>query len=189
MARQTAREMKLSEVDLIIEYFHKSSHEYLNGLGVDPAKLPDPAKWRVYYEYEYSQPVEKRKTFLVIWELDETPIGFSTTDKIVFGEEAYMHLHILTPEQRGMGNGSAYVRETVKIYFDSLKLERLFCEPYAFNIAPNRTLQKVGFKYIKTHEIIPGPLNFYQPVNRWMLKKKDIVSKNDIEKIENENTD
>jgi hypothetical protein len=88
MAQQIAREMKLLEVDLIINYFHESSPEYLSSLGVDPAKLPAPAKWRALYEYEYSQPIEKRKTFLVIWESDDTAIGFSTTDKIVFGQEA-----------------------------------------------------------------------------------------------------
>jgi RimJ/RimL family protein N-acetyltransferase len=174
MAERIVREMKLSEVDIIINYFHASDHEFLNSLGVDPAKLPDPAKWRARYAREYGRPIEERETFLVIWELKETPIGFSTTDKIVFGREAYMHLHILNPEQRRIGNGSSFVAETVKLYFNSLKLERLVCEPYAFNVAPNRTLQKVGFKYIKTHETIPGPLNFYQPVNRWMMEKNDI---------------
>jgi RimJ/RimL family protein N-acetyltransferase len=43
------------------------------------------------------------------------------------------------------------VKRTVDVYFDRLKLKRLFCEPHAFNTAPNRALQKAGFKYLKTY--------------------------------------
>jgi RimJ/RimL family protein N-acetyltransferase len=168
----TVREMKLSEVGLIINYFHQSSPEHLNTLGVDPTRLPDPVKWQERYVYEYSQPIEKRKAFLVIWDSDQGPIGFSTADKIVYGEEAYMHLHIVNPDQRQIGNGTKCVKESVKIYFETLNLQRLFCEPNAFNIAPNRTLQRAGFRYVKTHETVPGPLNYHQAVTRWVLERR-----------------
>ena len=54
---------------------------------------------------------------------------------------------------------------------DTLQISRLFCEPHALNVAPNRTLQAAGFKYVKTHETVPGPFNFHQPVTRWVLEK------------------
>ena len=123
------REMKLEEVGVVISYFHQSTPEHLETLGVDPTRLPDPGKWLESYTHEYSQPIEKRKAFLVIWKSGDTPIGFSTTNKIICGQEAYMHLHILNPEQRNIGNGTACVRETVKIYFEALKLKRFFVSP------------------------------------------------------------
>jgi RimJ/RimL family protein N-acetyltransferase len=165
------REMKLDEVGIIANYFHQSTPEHLEILGVDPTRLPPAEKWLEHYQHEYGQPIEKRRTFLVIWNLGDTAIGFSTADKLVYGKEAYMHLHILDAEHRKIGSGTACVRETVKIYFDRLKLERLFCEPNAFNIAPNRTLQKAGFKYLKTYRTVPGPLNYHQPVTRWALER------------------
>lgn len=165
------REMKLDDVDVVINYFHQSTVEDLETMGVDPSRLPTPERWREYYVHEFSQPIEKRKTFLVVWESDDVPIGFSVTDKIIYGHEAYMHLHILNAEQRKTGNGTACVKETVKIYFEALKLQRLFCEPNAFNIAPNRTMQNVGFKYLKTYKTVPGPINYHQAVTRWMLEK------------------
>jgi len=58
------------------------------------------------------------------------------------------------------------------IYFEVLKLERLFCEPNAFNVAPNRTLQSAGFKYLKTYKTVPGPLNYHQAVTRWVIEKQ-----------------
>jgi len=168
------REMRLDEVGLVIDYFHGASPEHLETLGVDPTRLPDPARWRERYAHEYSRPYGERSALLVIWESDGRPIGFSTADKIVFGRQANMHLHIVDPEQRRTGHGAACVRETVKIYFETLALERLFCEPNAFNVAPNRTLQRAGFRYVKTHKTVPGWLNYHQAVTRWVLEKRDL---------------
>ena len=55
--------------------------------------------------------------------------------------------------------------------FPEAEAQELFCEPNAFNVGPNRTLQKVGFKYLKTHMTVPGPLNFHQPVTRWVIER------------------
>lgn len=165
------REMALTEVDLIIDYFHGSTSEHLETLGVDPTRLPTRQGWRERYAREYGKPVQDRSTLLVIWELDGLAIGFSTSDKIVYGEQANMHLHVVDPQRRRSGIGSACVRETVEFYFTTLELKRLFCEPNAFNVAPNRTLQSVGFKYVKTYTTVPGPLNYHQAVTRWVLEK------------------
>jgi RimJ/RimL family protein N-acetyltransferase len=56
----------------------------------------------------------------------------------------------------------------------TLQLQRLFCEPSAFNVAPNRTLQRTGFHYVKTHMTVPGLLNYHQAVIRWVLSVEDL---------------
>lgn len=163
--------MTLAETGLIIDYFHGATPEHLEMLGVDPTRLPPAGAWRERYERELGLPVERRSAFMVVWLEDERPIGFSTTDKIVFGESAHMHLHLVEAGRRNQGLGTACVRHSAEIYFETLKLKRLFCEPNAFNVAPNRTLQKAGFKYLKTHKTVPGPLNYHQTVNRWVLER------------------
>jgi len=163
--------MQLSDTDVIIDYFHSASPEFLNTLGIDPSRLPERARWKAIFERLFALPIEERNFFAIVWELDGKLAGWSSADKIVFGQEAYMHLHILEPERRQSGNGTFFVKESAKIYFDTLRIARLFCEPYALNVAPNRTLQAAGFKYVKTHETVPGPLNFHQPVTRWMLER------------------
>ena len=165
------REMQLEQVGLVIDYFHDSTAEHLEILGVDPTRLPGRTQWRQLYEADFAQPIERRRSLLVLWEVDGKPIGFSSVDKIIYGKEAYMHLHIVTPTQRQSGYGAACVRESVRIYFERLQLERVYCEPNAFNVGPNRTLQKAGFSYVKTHHTVPGPLNFHQPVTRWVYEK------------------
>jgi len=107
----------------------------------------------------------------VSWFHDDAFVGFSTADKIVIGERANMHLHVKDAALRRRGIGVECVRQSVELYFQTLKLKQLFCEPNAFNVAPNRTLQKAGFKYVKTHMTVPGPLNFHQAVNRWVMDR------------------
>lgn len=165
------REMAAAETDLIVEYFLNSTPEHLEMLGVDPTRFPPAASWRERLRRECALPGEQRNLLPVIWLSDDQPIGFSTSDKIVFGEQANMHLHVIDPGRRQQGTGAECVRRSVELYFEKLQLKRLFCEPNAFNVAPNRTLQKAGFRYLKTHMTVPGPLNFHQAVTRWVIER------------------
>jgi len=167
----TVREMTLEEADVIVGYFHDATPEHLELMGVDPTRLPTPEAWRERYRRDYAAPIEQRTTLLVAWLSDGQILGFSTCDKIVFGERANMHLHIVDPAHRQAGVGSECVRRTADLYFDRLELRRLYCEPNAFNVAPNRTLQKAGFRYVKTHMTVPGPLNYHQAVTRWAMER------------------
>jgi RimJ/RimL family protein N-acetyltransferase len=165
------REMRLEEVGLIIDYFYESTPQHLEVMGVDPTRLPNRRNWQALYGAEYEKPRQNRSTLLVVWELDGKSVGFSTSDKITYGEQAHIHLHIVDSSLRASGIGSRCLRETVQIYFHSLRVKRLLCEPNAYNVAPNRTLQRVGFRYVKTYNTVPGPLNYYQPVTRWILER------------------
>ena len=167
----TVREMTAAETDLIVEYFLGSTPEHLEMLGVDPTRFPPAASWRERLRREIALPIEQRSLVLVLWLSDDQPIGFSTSDKIIYGEQANMHLHVIDPGRRHQGAGAECVRRSVDLYFEQLQLKRLFCEPHAFNVAPNRTLQKAGFKYLKTHMTVPGPLNFHQAVTRWVIER------------------
>ena len=39
-------------------------------------------------------------------------------------------------------------------------------------IDPNKTLPKVDFRLVKTHETTPGWISRQQPVNRWVLDRE-----------------
>ncbi len=165
------RKMTLSETELIVDYFHGATPEHLETMGVDPTRLPARDAWRERFARDFALPIEQRQAFQTIWLEDGRAIGFSTTDKIVYGERANIHLHMVDPDRRNSGVGAACVRQSVDIYFETLQLKRLFCEPNAFNVAPNRTLQKAGFKYLKTHMTVPGLLNYHQAVTRWVFER------------------
>jgi RimJ/RimL family protein N-acetyltransferase len=167
----SVRVMVASEIDLLDDYFQGSTPEHLDMLGVDPTRLPTRSVWRERLQREFALPAAERSVLHVTWLLNDRPIGFSMSDKIMFGERANMHLHVVDPENRKRGIGTECVRRTVDIYFEALQLKRLFCEPNAFNIAPNRTLQKAGFRYVKTHMTVPSALTYHQAVTRWVIER------------------
>lgn len=163
------RPLRLDEVGFRIDYFHDASDEYLLKLGVERALLPSREEWRAYYEEDFARPIGERETYNLAWELDGRLVGFSSTDHIEFGEQAFMHLHIAREPQRRRGLGTEFVRLSVDEYFRSLELQRLFCQPNAYNVAPNRTLQRVGFRYVFSAEMQPSRINFVQPITRWVI--------------------
>jgi RimJ/RimL family protein N-acetyltransferase len=165
------REMALSDVWMRIDYFHSASDEHLQMLGVDRSLLPSRAAWLEFYEADYSRPITERQNYSLVWEADGRPVGFSTTDRIVFGLEAFMHLHILAAHDRRTGYGAEFVRRSVGRYFQVLELQRLYCEPNAFNVGPNRTLQRAGFRYQFSHVATPSPINVEQVTTRWLLER------------------
>lgn len=170
-ARLSVRELQEDEVGLRIDYFHSASDEHLERLGVARELLPDPAVWRSYYEEDYRRPLERRREYALAWELDGAVVGFTTTDKITYGAEAFMHLHLIVETLRHAGLGARFVALSVPRYFEALSLERLLCEPNALNVAPNRALQRAGFRYEMSHHTVPGPLNPPQVVTRWRFDR------------------
>ena len=171
MSGPVVRPMRLSEVDFRIDYFHGASDDYLRMLGVERARLPSREDWLAGYEREFALPIAERSSYILAWELDGELVGFSTADPFTFGDEAFMHLHIRLPARRRRGLGVEFVRRSAAAYFETLELRRLLCQPNAFNVAPNRTLQAAGFRYDRTEVCRPHPINCEQPITRWVLER------------------
>ena len=160
--------MSLDEVGIRIDYFHDSSDAHLLKLGVDRSLQPSRAEWSSFYERDHARPIAERENYSPAWLLDEAIVGFSSTDRIEFGAQAFMHLHILDSGQRHAGLGARFVRLSAPHYVEVLQLRRLYCQPNASNVAPNPTLQRAGFRYVMTLETTPSAINFPQAVARWV---------------------
>lgn len=165
----SVREIQASDIDAIIRYWLESDGAFLEGMGVDLNKMPGREVWKQMLSEQLNQSYEEKKSYCMIWQADQVPVGHSNVNKIIFGEEAYMHLHLWGSKERQKGMGTDLVKMTLPLFFEKMHLKKIFCEPYALNPAPNRTLEKVGFELVKTHTTTPGWLNFEQPVNLWEL--------------------
>ena len=166
------REMTKMDISLIIDYFLHSDPEFLEGMGVDINKLPGKREWYKIISEDLDQPIESKKFFYVIWQINGVPVGHSHINEIIYGVQAYMHIHLWHIENRNKGDGSYFIKESVVQYFQKFNLKKLFCQPYALNPGPNNALQKAGFEFIKKYETIPGWLNFMQFVNLWVLDRR-----------------
>lgn len=170
----SVRELQASDIEPLTDYWLSASDSFLQGMGVDISKVPAREQWYTMLNQQLQQPYIEKQSYGMIWLLDGKPIGHSNVNKIVFGEEAYMHLHIWDASVRKMGYGIAFIRLTIPYFFKNLQLKKLYCEPYALNAAPNRTLEKAGFKLLSEYITIPGWLNFEQPVKLWVMEAEDV---------------
>lgn len=171
------KEIERKDIASIINYWTTASADYLQSMGADINKIPVKAELEKMLVAQIQAPMKEKKSYCIIWLADDKPIGHSNVNKIIFGEEAYMHLHLWNSEYRKKGRGQALVKLTLPYFFENLKLKKIYCEPYSLNPSPNRTLEKVGFKFVKQYVTIPGSLNFEQQVNLWEMTKENFEEK------------
>lgn len=167
----SVRPLSESDIPLIIQYWLEADADFLKGMGVDLTKMPLQEAWELSLQEQLSQAIPDKKSYCIIWEIDGQPVGHCNINKIQFGREAFMHLHLWRSEFRQKGAGTALVKMSLPFFFDNYQLETLYCEPYALNPAPNKTLEKVGFQWVKEYVTTPGWLNFEQSVQLWALSR------------------
>ncbi|MCB9081791.1 MAG: GNAT family N-acetyltransferase [Lewinellaceae bacterium] len=170
------REITPADISLIADYWLLSPPAFLQSMGVDLAKLPSREGLTQMLTAQIQAPPAAKKSYALIWEIEGKPAGHSNVNDIVFGQQATMHLHLWQPNSRQKGLGTLLVKQSLPFFFENLQLQVLYCEPYALNPAPNKTLEKVGFTWEKTYRTIPGSLNFEQEVNRWHLRKEQYLA-------------
>jgi len=166
------RELTQEDVEYFVNYWLDSSPEFLAGMGVDIKKKPNKKQLVDLLSSQIEIPMENRKSYFLTWLINDKPIGCSNVNQIVFGKQAFMHLHLYQKDNRQKGIGTEFVKKSLPFYFENLNLQQLFCEPYSLNIAPNKTVEKIGFEFVKQHLTIPGASNFEQLVNQWKLTRK-----------------
>jgi RimJ/RimL family protein N-acetyltransferase len=169
MALLSVREMQAADIEHIVQYWLSADPAFLQGMGVDLSKMPTQTQWIEMLTQQLSQSYQEKQSYCIVWERDGQPTGHSNVNKIVYGESAYMHLHLWNSAIRQKGMGTEFVKMALPWFFEKLHLKILYCEPYALNPAPNKTLEKIGFNFVQKYRTTPGFLNFEQEVNRWEL--------------------
>ena len=170
----TVRGLGMEDIPLIVDYWHNADEAFLRGMGADIHKLPGRNEFAQMLENQLSLPDSKKSSLAMIMEVDGNPEGHCNVNKICFGKEAFMHLHIWKPGKRMKGMGRFMVKASIPHFFERLQLETLWCEPMAGNPAPNKTLKKLGFEFIKRYKTIPGAINFEQEVNQYRLDRNGL---------------
>ncbi len=167
----SVREIKEEDFDLIADYWLYSGAEFMKGRGVDVSKIPSREEWHKMLGEQVEQPYIKKQSYCLVWLLNDTPVGHSNINKIIFGDLAYMHLHLWNSINRRRSYGTEFVKLCLPVFFKNMQLNTIYSEPAAFNEGPNKTLEKAGFQFIKKYSCIPGWLNFEQEVNLWKISK------------------
>lgn len=165
------RELEQKDIDLVADYWYNAEDDYLKGMGVDTNLMPTREQFTGKLEEQLALPYTQKRAYALIWELNGKPVGHSNLNPVTYGDAGSMHLHIWSSEMRKQGHGPEFVRLSLPFYFKNMALEKIICEPYALNPAPNKLLSKAGFVFIKEYVTRPGAITFEQPVKRWEILK------------------
>lgn len=168
----SVREGTYNDIELIADYWLGSTKEYLHSMGADIEKLPSRQGFSDMLTKQIDLSYNQKVAYVLIWLMDGQPIGHTNVNDIIYGQSAYMHLHLWVGESRKRGIGTILVKEALPYFFENLELKELFCQPYALNEAPNKTLKKVGFEFQKKYITTPGSINFEQEVVLWKLTRE-----------------
>jgi RimJ/RimL family protein N-acetyltransferase len=160
-----------SDYERVVDYFLRADEAFLRGMGVDPDRLPERNIWLNRLLPDLTRADSQKQTFYLGWDDRGTRVGHCNVNQLVYGDQAYLHLHLWDPGHRRAGLGTEFLRRSVRVFFQRLALQRLYCEPYADNPAPNRILVKVGFRFIKRYRTTPGLINFAQEVNHYVIDR------------------
>jgi RimJ/RimL family protein N-acetyltransferase len=161
-----------ADYERMLDYFLSADEPFLRGMGVDPKKLPHRDAWLDRLLPDLTRPDSNKQTFYLGWDSDGTRIGHCNLNQLSYGEQAHVHLHLWVPSARRAGLGSEFFRRSVQTFFQRFALQRLYCEPYAENPAPNRVLAKAGFRLTKRYRTTPGLINYEQEVNQYVIDRK-----------------
>ena len=167
-------EITSSDVGHRLDYRFKSDSGFLVGMGVDVSRLPDRESFGKMLENQIQAGYTEKKAYALIWLIDGQPVGHSNLNPIVFGDHAWMHLHMWDAQNRKKGLGEQFIRLCLPVYFRNFNLQTLYCEPYALNPAPHKVIERTGFVFEKEYITVPGSINFEQPVKRWVMTRQHL---------------
>ena len=168
----SVRELQKEDIELIAEYWSNADTCHVQSMGCDETKIPKKEEFKTSLNTQLNLPVKEKESYAIIWLLNEKPIGHCNVNTITYGKEAYMHLHIWNSNFRKKGIGVELVKKSLPYFFKNLKLSVIYCEPFTENKAPNKTVEKVGFEFVKEYETVPGAICLNQSVNRWKLTRQ-----------------
>lgn len=152
----------------MVDYFLGAEEAFLLGMGVDRSRLPSREDWIRAVLRDHDRPNHEKERAYLAWVLGGAPIGHSSINKIQVGAEAFIHLHVWSRAHRQAGLGSQFFQLSAARFARDFSLERLYCEPWAGNPGPNRTLLRSGFTFVKRYRTIPGPIALEQDVNQYV---------------------
>ena len=165
----SVREITTDDIEPLTNYWQTAGDAFLTGMGCDVCKMPTKEQSHTMLSEQIKTPIEKKQSYCTIWLADVKAIGHSNINQIIFGESAYMHLHLWISDKRKKGMGIELVKKSMALFFEKAKLKKIYCEPYSLNPAPNKLLEKLGFTFVKKHITTPGSINLEQEANLWEM--------------------
>jgi RimJ/RimL family protein N-acetyltransferase len=141
----SVRELAEPDVAAIVTYWHESLPSYLEAMGADPRKLTSRAKTEEKFRSALPSAPSPRRHVAIAIELSSRLVAY-TNAYLDEDRNGHAHVHILDPELRRRGLGSALFIRVVALYFEHYDLSALVFQTNPDSTGINRMLQSFGIR-------------------------------------------
>jgi RimJ/RimL family protein N-acetyltransferase len=141
----SVRELAQSDIPAIVTYWHESPLAYLESMGADPNKLTSRTKTEEKFSSALPSAPSPRRHIAIAIQLGARLVAY-TNAYLDDERKGHAHVHILAPELRRQGLGSALFLRVVALYFDHYGLSALVFQTNPDSTGINRLLQAFGLQ-------------------------------------------
>jgi RimJ/RimL family protein N-acetyltransferase len=172
----SVRDVRESDIPMILNYWFRSPPGYLEEMGVDPAKMPTEAGMEkmLREKVDENKKLPSSKLSAVIICYDGQAIGMHTINQLVEGDHGIFHAHICNPEFRRRGLGMLSYPKACRIFIDRFNLKRIVFKTPVGNIGPIRVKEKLGIRQIGEEVIGFGITKDNTPAKVFELTREEI---------------
>jgi RimJ/RimL family protein N-acetyltransferase len=148
----------------------------LLSMGIDKEQM-DRTNLDEIFSRNIDLPKEEKKSYCLLWTINDSPVGHSSIGNIKIGESAEMHLHLWDESLRGKGLSKKFLVLSMLHYLETFHFKKMLAEPNANNTSPNKTLESLGFRFLEQIVTVPGMNKLEQPINRWEITREEFEKK------------
>ena len=88
------RDLEEADIEMVVDYFMDADESSLLAMGADIKRLPGRSDWLSIMTEVLQLPDNEKDRYYQIWMFEDEPIGHSNINNIVYGDHAFMHLHM-----------------------------------------------------------------------------------------------
>jgi hypothetical protein len=135
------RDLREADIEDVVRYWHESSAEHLECLGIDRERLGSADDTHARFRDALPTGDTRQANIAFALTLDGEFAGYTLLNR--YGPETnYSHWHITDARRRAAGLSTALYPHRIRIYFDAAPIERLIHQTRTRNVGVNRMLDK-----------------------------------------------
>ena len=141
MGRAALGDAAPEDIEAIVRYWHTSSDEVLDFMGIDRSRLGSAEQTRQRFLAGIRTGDPAQKSMALAISVEGRFAGYTLLNRYA-PDINYSHWHITDPSLRASGLSTALYPHRIKTYFDLTPIERLIHQTRTRNLAVNRMLDK-----------------------------------------------
>jgi hypothetical protein len=135
------RDLQESDIQNVVTYWHQSSEEHLDDLGIDRDRLGSRGSTYARFHQALRSGDSGQKNIAFAVTLDDEFVGYTLLNRYD-PQTNYSHWHITNVSRRAAGLSTALYPHRIKTYFDTTPIARLIHQTRTRNVGVNRMLDK-----------------------------------------------